>query len=249
MERWRLFRYWTLWMSKRHMVTLHHVITVYNDIFNLMNGTMRAVAELNTQWKKDLYCTLKFVRQKLSTSFREVTPMTGILLISWNSLDPFWKLRQFQKWDRGMDINPEDETSYTTHYLKAFLKCVGIEYCAKHRRLSIIKPENVPGCIPFCPAKASAFVQYSFCPDDLSSDDEEHLMFNSIARTTPIRSDCVACLLTNPSHYQNLLPDAHNNRGQVNSNVINCHSDSIENSFTFQIAEITDWCHQPEDMK
>jgi len=36
----RPFQYWTLWMSKRHSVTLHHVITVYYDMFDHMDGMM-----------------------------------------------------------------------------------------------------------------------------------------------------------------------------------------------------------------
>jgi hypothetical protein len=40
MEVLRPFQYWTLWMSKRHTVTLHHVITVYNDMFDHMDGVM-----------------------------------------------------------------------------------------------------------------------------------------------------------------------------------------------------------------
>jgi len=39
-------------------------------------------------------------------------------------------------WGNGMHINPEDETSYTTQYQEAFLKYVGHEYSAKHRRVS-----------------------------------------------------------------------------------------------------------------
>jgi len=38
------FRYWTIWMLKRHTVTLHYVITVYNDMFDHMDGVMRALA-------------------------------------------------------------------------------------------------------------------------------------------------------------------------------------------------------------
>ena len=40
MEVLRPFRYWTLWMSKRHTVTLHHVITIYNDMFDHKNGVL-----------------------------------------------------------------------------------------------------------------------------------------------------------------------------------------------------------------
>jgi len=66
MEVLRRFRYWTLWMSKRHTVTLHHVITVYNDMFDLMDGVMRALALKKTQWKEDLFFAVELARQKLS---------------------------------------------------------------------------------------------------------------------------------------------------------------------------------------
>ena len=55
MEVLRPFRYWTLWMSKRHTAILHHVIRVYSDMFDHMGGVMRAFAKKTTQWKKDLY--------------------------------------------------------------------------------------------------------------------------------------------------------------------------------------------------
>jgi hypothetical protein len=114
MEVLRPFRYWTLWMSKRHTVTLHHVITVYNDIFYHMDGVMRALAKKETQWKEDLFFAVKLARQKLSKYHAAVTTMTCVLLISALILDPFRKLRSFRMWDKGMDINPEHETSYTT---------------------------------------------------------------------------------------------------------------------------------------
>jgi hypothetical protein len=63
-------------------------------------------------------------QQKLSIYYAEVTPAMGMLLISAHILDPFWKLRSFRKWDMGMDINPDDETSFTTQYQEAFLKYV-----------------------------------------------------------------------------------------------------------------------------
>jgi hypothetical protein len=40
LEGLRPFRYWTLRMSKRHTVTLHHVITVYNDMYDHMDGVI-----------------------------------------------------------------------------------------------------------------------------------------------------------------------------------------------------------------
>ena len=57
-----------------------------------------------------------------------------MLLISAHIVHPFRKLGLIRKWDKGMDINPEDETSYTTQYQEAFLKYVENEYCAKRRQ-------------------------------------------------------------------------------------------------------------------
>jgi hypothetical protein len=60
------FRYCTHSMSKRHTVTLHHVITVSNDMFDHMHGVMRALPKKETQWKEDLFFAVKCTRQKLS---------------------------------------------------------------------------------------------------------------------------------------------------------------------------------------
>ena len=66
MEVIRPCRYSTLWMSKWHMVTLHHVITIYNDMCDYMDGVMRTLAKKKTQWKEDLYFAVKLTHQKLS---------------------------------------------------------------------------------------------------------------------------------------------------------------------------------------
>jgi len=132
MEVLRPFRYCTLWMSKWHTVKLHHGMTVYNDMFDYMEGVMRFLAKKKTQWKEDLFFAVKLARQKLSNYYAEVTATTGMLLSSAQILDPCRKLRSFRKWDKGMDINPEDDTSYTTHYQEAFQNYVENEYCAKY---------------------------------------------------------------------------------------------------------------------
>jgi hypothetical protein len=69
----------------------------------------------------------------MSKYYTEVTPVTGMLLISAHILDPFQMLRSFRRWEKGMDIHPEDKTSYTTKSQKAFLKYVENKCCAKHR--------------------------------------------------------------------------------------------------------------------
>jgi len=84
-----------------------------------------------------------------------------------------------------MDINPEDETSYTTQYQEAFLKCLENEYCAKHRCVRVNKLETVPSSNLVPSATASGSYQSSFDAYDSSSDDEEYLMPNNVAETTP----------------------------------------------------------------
>jgi len=190
------FRYWSLWVSKRHMVTLHHVITVYNDMFDHMDGVLQALAKNKTQWKEDLYFTVNFARQKLSKFYAEVTPTMGKLLISAHILDPFGKLRSLRKWDKGMDINAEDETSYTTQYHEALLKYVENEYCAKHRQLSVTKHEKLLSNAFTHSATPFQSGQSSFDLYDLSSGDEEYLTPKYLAKMTPGLSDRAARLLT-----------------------------------------------------
>jgi len=116
-------------MSKGRMVTLHHDITLYNDISDDLDGVMRQLAKKNTPSKEDLYFAVKLAQQKLSKYCVEGTPTMGVLLISAHILDPFRKLRLFREWDKGKHIHPKDETSYTTQYQEAFFEYVENEYC------------------------------------------------------------------------------------------------------------------------
>jgi len=118
-------------MMKWHTITLHHVITVYNDMFDHMDGMMRALPKKKTQWKEDIFFAIKCAWQKLSKYYTEVTLETGLLHILAHIMDPFLKLRSFRKWDKGMYINRQDVTSYTTQYQKAFLMYMEKEYSAK----------------------------------------------------------------------------------------------------------------------
>jgi len=62
----RAFQHWTRLMSKGHTVTQLHVITVYNDMFNQMDGVMRRIPQKKTHRREDLYFAVKFARLKLS---------------------------------------------------------------------------------------------------------------------------------------------------------------------------------------
>jgi len=216
-------------------------------MFDHMDGVMRAVAKKKTEWKEDLFFAVKLARGKLSKYNAEVTTTPGMLLDSAQILDPFRKLRSFSKWVKGMDINPEDETSDTRQYHEAFLKYLEHEYCAKHRSAPVNKLETVPSSNLIPSATASGSYQSSFDPYDVSSDDEEDLTPNNVPETTPGRSDCPARLLTAARLYLNSPPEAPKNLGQINPNLNDYHSDPMENCSTFWIPDITDWWWPQEE--
>jgi hypothetical protein len=120
-----------------------------------MDGLRRAFAKNMTLWKEDLCLAVKLARQKLSKYYAEVTQTTGMFLISIHILHPFRYLLSCRKWDNGMDIYPDNETSYTTQYHEAFLKYAKNEYSAKHRHGPVNKLETVPSSNIVPPATAS----------------------------------------------------------------------------------------------
>jgi hypothetical protein len=61
-------------------------------MFDHMDGVMRALPKKKTQWKEDLFFTVKLAQQKLSKYYAEVTPTMGILMISGQTLEMFRKL-------------------------------------------------------------------------------------------------------------------------------------------------------------
>ena len=234
-------------MSKRHTVTLHHVITVYNDMFDHMDGVMPALAKMKTLWMEDLFFAVKFVQQKLSEYYTKVTPTSGMILISAHILHHFQKLRSFGMWDKGMDINPEDETSDTTQNLEAILKYVENEYCAKHRYLPVTQSENLLNNNLSFSAMASRSGQSSYDPYDLSSDDEQYFMPNTVAETTPGQSDCAARLTTAARLYLNSPPESQQNWWQINPNLDDYHFDPMVIGRTFWLPDMTDWWWPQEE--
>jgi hypothetical protein len=53
------FRSWSMWMLTWHTVNLHHIVTVYNDMFDHTDGAMGVLAKQMTEWKEDLSFTVK----------------------------------------------------------------------------------------------------------------------------------------------------------------------------------------------
>ena len=163
-------------------------------------------------------------------------------------LDPIRMLQSFRKWDKGMDINPEDEISHTTQYHEAFLKFVENEYCGKHQHVPVNTLESLP-CSKLAPsAPASESCQSSSDPDDLWSDNWDYSTPKDVAETTPGWSYHAACLLTAARLYCNSPPEAPNNWGRINPNLDDYHYDPIQISSTFWLQDITDWWHQQEEM-
>jgi len=146
-----------------------------------------------------------------------------------------------------MDINPEEETFYTTQYQEASPKNVENEYCVNHQRGPGMKPESVLSNNLVLSRMASASGQSSFDPYDLTSDDEEYLMPNNVAKTTPGRNDSTAPLLTAAKFYLRSPPEAPKNCGQIDPNLNDTHSDLMEISSPFWMADITDWWRQQEE--
>jgi len=170
-----------------------------------------------------------------------------MLLILVHTLDPFRKQRSFRKCDKGMDINLEDMTSYTTQYQEVFLKWAGNEYCAKHRRWPVIKSEKIPNTNLSLSTMVSRSGQSLYDPYVLSNDDVEYLMPNTVAETTPGQSDRAARLLTAASVNLNSPLGLWQNWGQIDPNFNDYHCDPMEISRTFWLLDITDWWWQHEE--
>jgi hypothetical protein len=100
--------------------------------------------------------------------------MTGMVLISAHIPNPFQKFQLFRMWDKGMGINPEDKTTYTTQSQEAFLRYLENEYCAKHRFVVVNAPESIPSSNLIPSAIGSGSGQVPLDEYDLSDDDEEY---------------------------------------------------------------------------
>jgi len=111
---WRPFPHSTLWVSKRLMVTLLHFITVHNRRFDHRDVVMQDLAKNKSELNEFSYFVVNFAWQKVSECYAEETSMTGMLCISAHIIHSSQMLWSCQKWDKTMDINPEDDASHPT---------------------------------------------------------------------------------------------------------------------------------------
>jgi len=122
------------------------------------------------------------------------------------------------------------------------------EYSATHSRLQVFKHENIPNTNLASSAMASRSGQSSYDPYDLSSDDEEYLMPNTVSEMTPRQSDHAARSLTAARFYLNSPPKLPQNWGQIIPNLNDYHSDPMEICSAFWLPDITDRRQQQEEL-
>ena len=202
------------------------------------------MAKKKTQWEKDLYFDVKFLRPKLCKYYSVGTPTTGGALISADIIDSFRMLRWCSKWDKGIDINPDDDTLYSPQYQEAFLKYEENEDCANHRRLLVNKPSRVANNNPLTSTPAFGCGQSSFDPYNLCCYDDEYLTPTNVAEMTLGNRDCAAHLLTAARLDLNSQCESPMTWGQVDPNRDDYHSDPSDISCTFWLPDITDRWYQ-----
>jgi len=110
---------------------------------------------------------MKLAQQKLSKYYANVTTTTmGMFGSSADILDSFRKLQTDMKGVKGLDINSEKKTSYTTQYKEAFLKNAENDCCAKHRHVPVNEAKSIASNNLVPCATASGSSHSSFDPDD-----------------------------------------------------------------------------------
>jgi len=87
-----------------------------------MDGVMLALPNKETPRNKNMYFSVWLARHELSKYSADVPPTTGMLCISAHMIHWFHKLGSYRNWDERIDINPEEETLYTTISQQAFPK-------------------------------------------------------------------------------------------------------------------------------
>jgi len=152
------------------------------------------------------------------------------------------------KWDKEIDINPEDETSYATQYQEACLTYMENEYSAKHRRVLVNKPDSVPNRTLVPAIKAVWTGQSSFDRYDFSIYDEEYSELNTVVEMTSSWSIRAASILSAAFLYLNSPPEVLENWGQIDLNLNLYNSDPMEICSTLWILDITDWWRQQKDI-
>jgi hypothetical protein len=127
----RPIRYWTMIFQTRRRVTLNHIITVYNDVFDHFDSVLDALKSKKAQWQIDLREATQAARTVMMKYYDEIRPGAGTLIILGHILDPFRKIKAFKKWDIREGGKPSDEDSYTAQNRQVFLDYFEKHYASK----------------------------------------------------------------------------------------------------------------------
>lgn len=111
--------------------------------------------------------------------------MTGVHFISVYIFNRVWNLQSFSIWDSGIYINPEHKTSYSTLYDNVFETYEVNEFFADCGYLLIINTERIRSYNHFHFIQVSRSDQSCYDVHDWPSDNEEYLIPENVAETTP----------------------------------------------------------------
>jgi hypothetical protein len=220
---------------------------VYNDMFDHMEGVLRALQKKKTQWKRDLYVALQHGRTKLKKYYSKVTPESGVLLIVAHILDPFRKTRTFMRWDKAMGVDWNSEDSFTQQYRNAFLDYIDSTYCSNLNTAAVNKKENV-NHDPFGPPVASTASGPGSLSDplDLSSDDE--MYYASQPAQTPGRLSHALRLSTAARRYLDEPFVRPHQAGQVNPRLDDHLADPLASTDAFWYPDVLLWWKEQLDL-
>jgi len=73
-------RFWTLWMSKSHNVTIHRVFEVYQNIFDHIDDQREKLSNKRMRWKMDIRFALDKSLDKAKAYYGKTENPRGLLL-------------------------------------------------------------------------------------------------------------------------------------------------------------------------
>lgn len=114
-------RYWTLWMSKSHGITIHRVFEVYQEIFEHLDEQIMKLKNKRMRWKVEIREALEAAHAKAFIYYSGTNKPRGLLLNLGTCLNPYVKLSLYNEWDDDEENDYSDLNSYTATYRQEFI--------------------------------------------------------------------------------------------------------------------------------
>jgi hypothetical protein len=118
----QLIRFWTLWMSKTHGVTIHRVFQVYQEIFDHLEDQVEKLQNKRMRWKVDIRQALEKAIEKAKVHYGKTENPRGLLLGIAACLNPYCKLELYKGWDDDEGNDILDPGSWTQQYRSQFIQ-------------------------------------------------------------------------------------------------------------------------------